>query len=1654
MRAQKRAARSGGTRYRGRWYNAAELGVQHDPPPPRTRQPQCSASGKRLAFLSWNASGLTIDRHKELQTWLLTPEGSRVDLVAIQETHWKGQLEYNWDRFSAIHSGGNKSEAGLLLLVSRQRFPEHSVHYQEVIPGRLLHVRLLAEPCTDVILLYQYAWSITKSKEGKEASKDLVLAKRAEVWAQLATLLNSLPKRNQVVLMGDFNCSLEPQDSLIGCGVQRHLAAHASDVHMLKTLVEQHRLVVLNTWSRRGKAASTDIPATSTGHSQIDFVMLNQEQCDQSARQTRTAQLPFVPITGMRHLPLLGSFRLPRVPTLPKPFKSMSRQAVNQAQSQSPDILAEYQARISDLSNRDSTASAEQLIEQAWTECRMLHQMLPARGNAAGTRSTGQAVNVLHPTITTLWQLRAHILKMQKRGGLRCYIRLWQAYARLQKIQMQLRRRCRDAKKVKIQNLLQDAASQPQSLPSVFRLLRWIAPPVPKRRLQLRTDKGMPCSTQEALQEIRTYFHDLYHTSPDTCIGRMQPPEQPIRFSVAEFEAALAELPSNKAVPATLPPALLWKTAASCLAQKLTPQLNEWLADMTRPPPSEWHVADIFLLLKPGKKPSAAALRPISLLHPVAKALATMLKHRVQPAVNTFLEQLPQYAYTQQRSAQDALDRAFTHCTLVQAILRAQTLTPQARKQGHQVLPCRGGITLSVDLRKAFDLMPREHLLSALSQAKIDDAHCWTIMQLHAHAQMQFSYAQNSTRIDTSNGIRQGCGLAPTLWSLFTAVIMHKLLEKLTVEEIIAFADDWLFQWVINKAEDLQRAVDLIGFILEVLQSFGMQPSLDKTVVLMQLKGSSAARIRRRYVSKHPKLGVRLRVCTAQGRIELPLVDQHTYLGVKISYGQSEAATVRYRVQQSWKVFNRLMPSLRSASLPRDLKLAVWRACAFACLMYGLDCIILPPQSAQKLQQVVVRQLRIMLKSPVFITREPAELFLRRIGIQSPAVEVANRIRARVSKCRQGPMAALQPLRTQQRWRYLDEAAALSQEYAAIPVWHDGSTNADTQIRLQEVQAQLPRQICQHCGLSFRTLKALRSHVAQKHSKDTTEPPKVDMVRRTQQQMRKDYMCHASGGLPTCVHCHWNFSSWPAFCEHFEHKRCVALHLQTQVGPITTPEPSDPAASPGTYTEPPPSPNPSSSIRPEGVQCDVSTPEHAEDTMCGLYASLPEVVLGLCSAEWNALADHVRQEDQHTCMFCKQWLAKPNYLTRHITAQHGVLREVLNALPSWLQARRPTVFSPCRWCYQDFKAQHSSRSRHVQSCTTLIRTGIYHLLHCACQELPPFSSNGALGGGSPTWCSSRSGQSLGADNSSPLRRSSTLSAVDGRHSHSYGHASQGGQARQRLGHGQRCGQVSPVVSGERRGIWFWLGKQKAERMVEESQERLRRGEQKGEGGGGDPEPLREPLPFGSEARRPAGHRSYGERLHHVLPDDGDVVGATGYASVHRSVDQDEGGQPRGHHLTTTSCHAEAAAGPVAHQESLNQAKKMLILNPEGQIPYLQYNRQTEQLEIKPDREPMELKTVLEILKELKDLVLLPNTTLRFHAARKLTSQPKGEIVPMMLEIGVRTREADRAWELLARLCHSGACRAVAMSLRQERMGRSALAKQVQQMVEGLSEPYS
>ena len=94
--------------------------------------------------------------------------------------------------------------------MSTSLFPPAQIQHCEVIPGRLLHVRLETHPSTsqpnvDIVVCYQHAWSLPKQCTDKAKHRETVLSKRAELWTRLSTLLAALPIRNQLLLLGDLN---------------------------------------------------------------------------------------------------------------------------------------------------------------------------------------------------------------------------------------------------------------------------------------------------------------------------------------------------------------------------------------------------------------------------------------------------------------------------------------------------------------------------------------------------------------------------------------------------------------------------------------------------------------------------------------------------------------------------------------------------------------------------------------------------------------------------------------------------------------------------------------------------------------------------------------------------------------------------------------------------------------------------------------------------------------------------------------------------------------------------------------------------------------------------------------------------------------------------------------------------------------------------------------------------------------------------------------------------------------------------------------------------------------------------------------------------------------------------------------------------------
>ena len=234
-----------------------------------------------------------------------------------------------------------------------------------------------------------------------------------------------------------------------------------------------------------------------------------------------------------------------------------------------------------------------------------------------------------------------------------------------------------------------------------------------------------------------------------------------MQISLAELQGAFARLPANKALPSQSAPAILWKTAADTMACKALPAINQWLAAGETPTRTDLHEAEICLIPTPCKPlVGPDALRPISLLPPQAKAPAMILNDKIRPQVLNTVGQLPQYAYFEGRCLQDALDRALHHCKQTRDIVFAQRQTIHLRRQGHGPDACRGGLTQSFDLKKAFDLLPRKHLLDSLEAASVDSEVVWAIMRIHDSVRMSFQHGDHQASIGTSNGVWQGCNLA------------------------------------------------------------------------------------------------------------------------------------------------------------------------------------------------------------------------------------------------------------------------------------------------------------------------------------------------------------------------------------------------------------------------------------------------------------------------------------------------------------------------------------------------------------------------------------------------------------------------------------------------------------------------------------------------------------------------------------------------------------------------------------------------------------------------------------------------------------------------------------------------------------------------------
>ena len=170
QRAMHRAELNGTATHKGRTMSLAALGGSSRKAslapkvPSATRKQRAS---QHIKFLSWNPGGLTSGAWEELLSQLSTPDYEDVSLVILQETHWRGVSQFTRDCWHFISSGSNGEKgAGVAVLATKMLCQAQSIRYTEVMPGRILHVRIPGERFSlHVISVYQFVWCSSTTAE-------------------------------------------------------------------------------------------------------------------------------------------------------------------------------------------------------------------------------------------------------------------------------------------------------------------------------------------------------------------------------------------------------------------------------------------------------------------------------------------------------------------------------------------------------------------------------------------------------------------------------------------------------------------------------------------------------------------------------------------------------------------------------------------------------------------------------------------------------------------------------------------------------------------------------------------------------------------------------------------------------------------------------------------------------------------------------------------------------------------------------------------------------------------------------------------------------------------------------------------------------------------------------------------------------------------------------------------------------------------------------------------------------------------------------------------------------------------------------------------------------------------------------------------------
>ena len=248
----------------------------------------------------------------------------------------------------------------------------------------------------------------------------------------------------------------------------------------------------------------------------------------------------------------------------------------------------------------------------------------------------------------------------------------------------------------------------------------------------------------------------------------------------------LTKLKVNKATGLDQIPYCMLKDGASIITNSVTYLVNLSLSVGSMP--DEWKQAKVIPLHKSGCREDMDNYRPISIL-PVISKIA-------ESAVNVQLQQ-----YLTQHNLLSSVQSGFRKYHSTQT---AVTFFSDSIRRNTELGQITGA--LFIDLRKAFDTVPHNPLISKLSRFGIKEKSLeWFKSYLSSRTQAICIGNELSSHKNVLSGVPQGSVLGPVLFILY----INDLVSSVQFSQVMMYADDTVIYYSSTQLSEIELKLNL-----------------------------------------------------------------------------------------------------------------------------------------------------------------------------------------------------------------------------------------------------------------------------------------------------------------------------------------------------------------------------------------------------------------------------------------------------------------------------------------------------------------------------------------------------------------------------------------------------------------------------------------------------------------------------------------------------------------------------------------------------------------------------------------------------------------------------------------------------------------------------